>query len=542
MRLPLRAGAIALVFALSIQCACAQLNPPPKVVQDDPIPPRTQGAGPFKRLVLRSAYLVDGSGSPAQGPVDIVIEGNRIARIYTLGAPGRIEAGKRAPKGDYELDLAGYYVLPGFIDTHVHLLSRNDAQQTPTDYILKLWMGNGITSVRELGSDRPIEWLMDIKHRSERNDIVAPRIDVYPFFENFLDPITTEDGARARVRDLMRRGADGIKFGGSGAPAVTFAGIEEAGRLNLHSTMHHDQMAVAGANVLDTSAHGLQGMEHWYGLPEAMFEERTIQDYPPGYVYNNEQDRFAEAGRLWRQAAAPGSPKWREVMDTLLKRNFIITPTFVTYLAARDLTRAIRMPWQDEYTLPELWNFWRPDPLNHGSFWFDWTTEDEIAWKENYQIWMKFINEYKNRGGLVPVGDDAGYLYNLFGFGYLQELQLLREAGFTPLEVIRAATQSGARAIGHADRVGVVRPGMMADIIAVKGNPLENLKLLYGTGAFRLDEKTGQLEHVGGIDYTIKDGIVFDARELRKEVRDMVSKQKRELHMPQGPMPVEIAH
>jgi imidazolonepropionase-like amidohydrolase len=82
------------------------------------------------------------------------------------------------------------------------------------------------------------------------------------------------------------------------------------------------------------------------------------------------------------------------------------------------------------------------------------------------RIWMQFINEYKNRGGLVPAGDDAGFLYNLPGFGFIQELKLLREAGFTPLEVIRAATQSGARALGHEDQVGMLKLGMKADIIA----------------------------------------------------------------------------
>ncbi|MGC4252489.1 MAG: amidohydrolase family protein [Sphingobium sp.] len=531
------AGALALSFLM--QPVRAQLNPPPKVVQDDPIPARTEGVGPYNRLILRGATLIDGSGSPAQGPVDIVVEHDRIAEIRVIGAPGRIEEDKRPAKGDYELDMTGYYVLPGFIDTHVHLLSLNDAQKTPTDYILKLWMANGITSVRELGSDRPIEWLTAIRERSRRNEIVAPRIDVYPFFENFLDPITTEEGARVRIRDFRKRGADGIKFGGSGAANVTFAGIEEARKLGLRTTMHHDQMAVVRANVLDTSAHGLQGMEHWYGLPEAMFEDQTIQAYSDSYVYNDEQHRFAEAGRLWKQAAAPGSAKWREVMDTLLERKFVITPTFVTYIATRDLSRAIRMPWNEDYVLPALWDFWRPDPLNHGSFWFDWTSEDEVAWKENYRIWMRFVNEYKNRGGLVTVGDDAGYLYNLPGFGFLQELQLLREAGFSPLEVIRAATESGARAIGHDDQVGTVRPGMKADMIAVKGNPLQNLKLLYGTGAFRLNEATGKVEHVGGIDYTIKDGIVYDARQLRQEIRDMVAKQKAERGIGPGIMPVE---
>lgn len=71
-----------------------------------------------------------------------------------------------------------------------------------------------------------------------------------------------------------------------------------------------------------------------------------------------------------------------------------------------------------------------------------------MAWKENYRLWMTFIKEYKNRGGRVTAGSDSGFIYQLYGFAYIRELELLREAGFHPLEVIRSATLNGAQAIG----------------------------------------------------------------------------------------------
>jgi hypothetical protein len=505
---------------------------------DDPIPQRTEGVGPFKRLILRGAYMIDGTGAPARGPIDLVVEGDRIREIKLVGAPGRIEANRRPAKGDHEIDMSGYFIMPGFIDTHVHTLSLNHLQKTPTDYILKLWLINGITSVRDLGQTfHQPDWLLDIKRRSERNEITAPRIDVYPFFANTPHPFSTVEEAKARIREFKKLGVDGVKF--LGTPTnLTVAGIEEAHRLGLHTTIHNDQLQVSEGNIVFLAEHGLEAMEHWYGLPESMFEDRSIQHYSNNYIYDDEQDRFGEAGTLWAQAAPPGSKKWEEVMDTLLKRHFIITPTFVPYLASRDLWRVIRAPWQDEYTLPALWDYWRPNPLNHGSFWFDWTTEREIAWRENYRIWMQFINEYKNRGGLVPVGDDAGFLYNLPGFGFTQELELLREAGFTPLEVIRAATQSGARALGHEDQLGTLKIGMKADIVAIKGNPLANLKLLYPTGTIRLNQQTQRTERIGGIDYIIKDGIVYDGQQLRDEVKAIVAKQKAERHIGPGIMPV----
>ena len=506
----------------------------------DPIPQRSQGVGPYKRIVLRNVTYVDGTGAPAQGPVDIVISGDRIAEIRTIGAPGAIDESLRAPKGDYEMDLTGYYVLPGFVDTHVHLHSLADGQHVPSDYILKLWLASGITSARELGSSRPIEWLVDIKQRSARNEIVAPRLDVYPFFHKILDkPVNDPETARLAVREAKRRGADGIKFIGGVAEDVLYAALDEAEKVGLKTTMHHSQQMVSYANVLETSAHGLDSMEHWYGLPEAMFTDRTIQDFPVDFVNNDEEMRFAEAGRLWKQTARPGTKRWNEVMDTLLKRNFALSPTFTAYLTSRDFMRMSRAAWHDEYTMPSLWDWYRPSRVNHGSYWFDWTTEKEMAWKENYRLWMKFVNEYKNRGGLVSVGSDSGYIYNLYGFGYTQELELLREAGFSPLEVIHAATQVGAKVLGHENDIGTIRAGRKADLVIVKGNPLANLKLLFGTGTLKLNDETGKVERVGGISYTVKDGIIYDARKLRAEIREMVAKEKAERHIPPGPMVIE---
>ncbi len=79
---------------------------------------------------------------------------------------------------------------------------------------------------------------------------------------------------------------------------------------------------------------------------------------------------------------------------------------------------------------------------------------------------------------------------------------------------------------------------MKADIIAVKGNPLANLKLLYATGTIRLNQATGKVEKVGGIDYIVKDGIVYDGRQLREEVKAIVARQKAERHIGPGVMPV----
>jgi len=489
-------------------------------------PPRAEGEGPWQRLILRGATLVDGTGAPPVGPVDIVVEGNRIKRIASVGAPGvAIDASKRpkAEAGDHELDLAGHYVLPGFVDLHGHL--GGVEQGTPAEYVLKLWLAHGITTSSDPGSGNGLEFMVEHKKKSDENRITSPRLKPYVFYgQGVKEPITTPEGARAFVQDVARRGAEGIKFFGL-RPDLMAAAIDEASKLGLRTTCHHAQLAVARLDVLDTARMGLTSMQHWYGLPEALFTDRTVQDYPRDYNYNDEQDRFSEAGRLWRQAAPPFSPRWNEVMNELLKLDFTLSPTFHAYETTRDFMRMSRAEWHEEYTLPSLWRFYLPSRINHGSYFHYWTTEDEVAWRENYRLWMAFVNEYKNRGGRVGVGTDSGYTFNLYGFSFVREMELLREAGFHPLEVIRSATLAGAEALGVAESVGSLEPGKLADMVVVAENPVANLKVLYGTGAVKLTDEN-QVVRVGGVRYTIKDGIVYDAKKLLADVRRIVREAK----------------
>ena len=520
-------------------------------IKDD-VPPRGEGQGQYDQLIIRGAYLIDGTGAPATGPVDVVVEDDRITQVTTVGTPGiAIDPEGRPPLLDgadlktREIDAHGKYLLPGFVDSHTHVHAPDKRQKVSADYIFKLWLGHGVTSTREVfGSDGESR-LLALKALSEKNAITAPRITAFPYFamptdgDEKLPAITSAEDARKRVRYLKRIGADGIKF--MGAPEdILWAALDEAEQQGLGTTMHHAQLNVAHANVLDTSSHGLDCMEHWYGLPEALFTDKVIQDYPSDYIYSNEQQRFAQAGRLWKQAAGPGTERWNEVMATLLERDFCLSPTFTIYLASRDLMRAYTAEWHYEYTAPALWDFYRASREKHGSFFFNWTTQDEIEWKHNYQLWMQFVNEYKNRGGKVVVGSDTGYIYSLYGFGYIQELELLQEAGFHPLEVIRAATKIGAQVLGQESEIGTVQVGKKADLIIVDENPLHNLKSLYGTGVPKLNEENQKVERVGGVRWTIKDGIVYDAQALLADVRAMVKAQKIAAGLnPKIPMSVE---
>jgi len=484
-----------------------------------------EGEGPYPQLIIRGVMLIDGTGAPPIGPTDIVVKQNKIVSIETVGYPGVAINPERRPKlepGGKELNAEGMYLMPGFVDMHGHI----GGDQAPiAEYVFKLWMAHGITTVREPGSGNGIDWVLEEKRKSALNQITAPRIFAYSFFgQGSKEKIATPEQAVSWIVENKNKGADGVKFFGP-PPQIMEAALKKNKELGLRSACHHAQMGVARWNVVNSAKAGLTSMEHWYGLPEALFTDQTIQNYPLDYNYQNEQHRFENAGKLWKEAAAPYSEHWNKVMNELLALDFTIDPTFNIYEANRDLQRARRAEWHEDYTLPSLWAFYQPSKISHGSYWHHWGTEQEIEWKENYRLWMTFINEYKNRGGRVTTGSDSGFIFQLYGFAYIRELELLREAGFHPLEVIRSATLYGAQALGKEKEIGSVELGKLADFVIVDQNPLQDFQVLYGTGAIRLTEDN-KVVRVGGVKYTVKDGIVYDAKKLLADVKKIVDAEK----------------
>jgi hypothetical protein len=172
---------------------------------------------------------------------------------------------------------------------------------------------------------------------------------------------------------------------------------------------------------------------------------------------------------------APGSAEWRAYLQSQRANNVIFDPTFKIYSASRDLMCARNGDWHNQYTLPSLRALFLPSRVNHGSYWYDWTTAREIAWRRFYGPYMRLMNE----------------------------------------EAIQSATRYGAEA--SFEPKGIESPGMLADLVIVPENPLHNFKTLYGTGFERVGQD-GRVQRVGGVRWTIKDGIVYDPRRLLADV------------------------
>ena len=491
-----------------------------------------EGLGPFRKMVVRGAMLIDGTGSPPRGPVDIVIEANRIVDIINAGTPGLPLNAKRPPyDADHEIDATGMYVTPGFVDVHVHAGEPETAPMM--EYPYKLWLAHGVTTVRGVPIG-PNSVTASEKARSERNEIAAPRIFNYQVIGSGWDRgrVNTVEQTRDWVRWASENSIDGIKFFNrrDETPPIIEAALQEARKFKMGSVAHLSQTMVAENNALDAARRGLGTVTHFYGHFEALLDRHKVQDFPASYNYNNEQDRFSAVADLWNQIYEPGSPEWNAYLREQKELGTTFDPTLNIYAASRDLMRARNADWHQTYTVPKLWRFFQSTRDNHGSYFYDWTTHDEVKWRKFYQRFMQLINDYKNMGGRVTAGSDSGFIYKIFGFGFIEELELLQESGFTPLEVIKSATINGARTLmepkGEEPQFGIVRIGWLADLVIMPENPLANFKTLYGTGHQRLNHVTNRQENVGGVQWTVKDGIVYNARQLLADVAAIVEEQR----------------
>ncbi|HEV3486818.1 MAG TPA: amidohydrolase family protein, partial [Vicinamibacterales bacterium] len=302
---PLTAVVAASVLAGSVMAAqqpARQAPVAPQETERDPLTPAPdrrpdEGKGPFKTLVIRAAMLVDGTGAPPAGPVDIVIEQNRITAVRSAGTPGVPLRAKRPPQQvDHEIDGTGMYVLPGFVDMHVH--AGGAPKNAEAEYAYKLWLAHGVTTVRGVPLTNNALAVKE-KERSAKNEIVAPRIFNYQRPGAGWPNGAVDNAAKAReyVRWAASNGVDGLKLGAE-RPEIMHALLEEARKLGLGSTAHLQQSGVAQMNAIKAARLGLRTVTHFYGHFESLLRDYVVQPCPADMNASDEYWRFGQVARL----------------------------------------------------------------------------------------------------------------------------------------------------------------------------------------------------------------------------------------------------
>lgn len=481
--------------------------------------------GPYNRLVIQNVMVIPGHGGPPVGPYDIVIEGNTISEMVPFDPVTAERRGDDSrPTGDRVIDGSGKYVMPGMIDLHMHL--RTDPM--PIEYVYYLKLAHGVTSIVP-APDRGLENGMSEAQRSYRNEVLAPRS--WPIWGWGRDMgydrafLENPENAPRIAREMVARGAHVVSLGSVTWDRELFGAVaravEAAGGI---TTIHLPPNTNNVVNALTAACLGATMIEHHYGYAESALE-RTTQDFPRDYNYNNENHRFREAGRVWEEADATAKERLlTEVADSMASCGVTMLPTRVVYEANRDILRATSLPWHEKYTHQALIDWNLPNPNYHGSYHYDWSSDDEQSWYTAFDLWGDLIYEFNRAGGRVAYGTDDNYIWATPGFSNIRELQLLRESGMHNLEVLQAATRNSALTLRQPN-LGLVRPGYVADLILVDGNPAYNLRFMYSFGALTLDD-SGEMYRTNGIVHTIKDGVVINNERLMEEVATMVATSK----------------
>jgi hypothetical protein len=481
--------------------------------------------GPYSRLVIRNVMVIPGHGGPPAGPYDVVIERNVIAQMIPFDPVSAERRGAASrPTGDRVIEGEGRYLMPGMIDLHMHLRS----QPMEQEYVEYLKLAHGVTTIVP-APDRGLDSAMVRARRSLANEIVAPRYFPIWGWGNGFPRAEAEDPANAPriAREMVARGAHVVSVGSVTWNPELFGAVckavWDAGGI---TTIHLPPSTNAVVNAVAAARLGVTMIEHHYGYAESALD-RSTQDFPRDYNFDNENHRFRAAGHVWVEAGSNAETRARllsQVADSLVAYGATMLPTRVVYEANRDITRAISLPWHEKYTHQALIDWNLPNPAYHGSYHYDWTSDDEYYWTSAFRLWGDLIYEFNKRGGRVAYGTDDNYIWATPGFSNVRELQLLRETGMHNLEVLKAATQNSAQTL-RQPRLGLVRPGYLADLVLVDGNPAYNLRFLYSFGALRLDG-AGEMIRTNGIVHTIKDGVVIENVKLMEEVERMVARSK----------------
>jgi imidazolonepropionase-like amidohydrolase len=425
-------------------------------------------------LVLHNATIIEGTGAPPRIG-DVLIRSGRIESVGACRHPGHATV----------IDATGKYVLPGFIDMHVHLLEhgRNEKGDIPPrvdwDVVrtyLRLLLDHGVTTVRDPGSET--EAAVTLRNMIGNGAIAGPRlltagriINASPFNPEPFQPVVTADDIRREIRWQHAAGVDFIKLYGSVPPDLAGVAVQEAHALGLPVMGHlfRTTWREAAEMGIDAIAHGAP----WTPDLIAAGQRAGYQANMLGRIY-------------WLNHVALDGPEFRATVDALVRKKVSVDPTLIAYhtkFFGND-RRWLENP--DNSMVPSsLVAGWRA-----GSFTREWTAEQYAQAHAAWPRMLELTRTLFERGVWLTVGTDAPTAWIIPGSGFHEELTLLRDAGIPEHAIIRMATFDAARALGRSGEFGSIQNGLRADLVVLRANPLT------------------QIENTRLIDLVIKDGRV----------------------------------
>jgi len=442
-------------------------------------------------IVLRHVRVIDGTGAAPQEDRTVVVQGGRIAAV---GA-----ADLAAPAGAEVLDLPGHTVLPGLVGLHNHMYyiarPNMDAHGHSEPPLLvpqmtfsspRLYLAAGVTTLRTTGSVEPYADL-NMKAQIDKGALPGPHMDVTaPYLEGAGSPfiqmhqLTGPDDARRFVNYWADQGATSFKAYMNITRAELKAAAEEAHKRGLKITGH-----LCSVTYPEAAEAGVDDLEHGFMV-------NTQND--PGKTPDLCPDSGGEPTLL---GMAPDSPEAAALIKTLIDRKVAITSTLPVF-EQRVPGHAPLNPKAMDVLSPQAREAYLYARNRVNSAPREQYAKAAAGLARTMALELKFVRA----GGLLMAGPDpTGNGGVLPGFGDQRGVQLLVEAGFTPVEAIKVATLNGATYLGLADRIGSIAAGKNADLVVVKGDPSKTI---------------ADIENVAIV---FKDGVAFDPDKLLESVR-----------------------
>lgn len=443
------------------------------------------------RVILSHVRVIDGAGHPPVEDRNVVVERGKIASIQ----PG---ADVAASPDTTVLDLHDYSVIPGLVGMHDHLFyiarpnfdehwNSEPPIQVPEMMFSspRLYLAAGVTTMRTTGSVEPYTDL-NLKREIDAGKLIGPHIDVTgPYLEGTGSPflqmhrLGSPEEARQFVNYWADRGATSFKAYMFITRAELKAAIEAAHKRHIKVTGHLCSVTYDEAADL-----GIDDLEHGFYVNTQLDPGKQPDVCPP------------TTGGPTLKAMVPGGPEATALIAKLVKRRVAITSTLPVFESGVPGRPPLRPQLLDSMT-PQARQAYlharnRPASLPP-------RTNDPAAMLERN---MALERAFVAAGGLLIAGPDpTGNGGVLPGFGDQREVELLVEAGFSPVEAIQIATLNGATYLGQQDRIGSIAEGKNADLVVIKGNP------------------AARIADIENVEIVFKDGVGFDSPRLFESVK-----------------------
>jgi imidazolonepropionase-like amidohydrolase len=444
-----------------------------------------------KVVALAHVRIIDGTGAPAQDDQTILLSGGKITAIGNAGAVA-------IPDGAQIMDLLGYSVIPGMVGMHEHMFYHvgwGIFGEMPISFP-RLYLAGGVTTIRTAGTFEPYTDL-GIKKRVDSGLIPGPKIHVTgPYLEGSgtwsmqMHELTGPQDATETVNFWMDQGVDNFKAYMYITPAELGEAVQAAHKRGAKVTGH-----LCSIGFREAASLGIDNIEHGFLIDTEFFPWKKPGECPES------PKSMSYLAKLDVQTG----PVHDMILD-LVSHHVAVTST----LAVFEMSLPGRPPIQQR-VLDALAPEARNDMLLSKVRAADLASmkpnpgEEPPAFPAVFRKEMEFERAFVQAGGLLLAGvDPTGPGGVLPGFGDQRDVELLVEAGFSPLEAIRIATLNGAQYLGESDRIGSIAPGKQADLVVIKGDP------------------SVRIEDIENVEIVFKDGLGYDAPKLVESVKGLV--------------------